>query len=75
MNPLLAVVALILVVLGIWIVLKADRVGTAIADFYRNYPLVRHAGQDQFVVKRAYVVVLGVVVVAIGIVGFVSIAL
>ncbi len=75
MNPLLMLISLLLVVIGISIVMKADRVGTAIADFYRNYPLVRHANQEQFLVKRTYVIVFGLVVVAIGIGGFVSIAL
>lgn len=75
MNPLLILISLLLVVIGISIVVKADRVGSAIAGFYKNYPIVRHAGQEQFAVKRAYIVVFGLIVVAIGIVGFISIVL
>ena len=77
MNPLLVLilVSLILVAIGFAIVVKAERVGTAISRFYRDYPIVKHAGPRQFVVKRAYVVVLGIVIVAIGVAGLVSIAL
>jgi hypothetical protein len=75
MNPLLILISLFLVVIGISIVVKADRVSTAVVGFYRNYPLIRYVNQEQFVVKRTYVIVFGLVVVAIGIGGFVSIAL
>lgn len=75
MNPLLILISLLLVAIGISIVVKADRVGSAIAGFYKNYPIVRHAGQEQFAVKRAYVIVLGLVVVVIGAAGFISIVL
>lgn len=75
MTPLLILISLLLVVIGISVMAKADRVGAAIAGFYRSYPLVRYAGQEQFVVKRVYVIVLGVVIVAIGIAGLLSIVL
>ena len=75
MNPLLILISLLLVLVGISIVAKADRVGAAISGFYKNYPVVRHAGQEQFVLKRAYVIALGLVITVVGLAGLVSIIL
>jgi hypothetical protein len=75
MNLLLILISLLFVVIGVAIVAKADRVGAAIASFYKNYPVVRHAGQEQFVVKRSYAIVLGLVVIAIGVAGLISVVL
>jgi hypothetical protein len=75
MNALLTVISILFIVAGISIIAKANRVGTAIAGFCRSYPLVRHAGERQFVVKRVYVIILGLVFVAIGVVAFASLVL
>jgi hypothetical protein len=71
MNPLLILISLVLVVIGISIAARPKRVGSAIADFYRNYPLVRHAAAEQFMIKPIYVVMLGLAILATGIIAFV----
>jgi hypothetical protein len=75
MNPLLIVVSLIVIAIGFAIIVKAERVGAAISGFYRNYPVVKHAGPRQFLVKRSYIVLLGIVIVAIGLAGLASVVL
>jgi hypothetical protein len=72
MSLLLTFIAILIVALGVGIVARADRVGAAITRFYKSYPLVGHAPNDQFSVRREYVVMLGVAVAALGLAGLVS---
>lgn len=57
------------VVLGIYMVARPSNVAEKLRVFYSKYPLVRYAGQRQLTSRTSYIVVLGLLFVAIGIFG------
>jgi len=69
---LLIAVALAIMVLGIFLILKPEIVARKLTTFYKNYPLIRYAGVRQLQTRTAFIVALGIVFVITGLLGLLS---
>lgn len=72
-HVVLALGAVAVMALGVYLVAQPGRVARALRTFYSKYPLVRHAGEEQLTGRNAFVVLLGVVLILTGLAGLMGI--
>ena len=65
MNTALVAILVILSV-GIVLIIQPRKCAEVLGKFYSRYPLIRLAGNAQFQIQTAYVVVLGLVILGAG---------
>ena len=64
----LYIASIIIISFGCFILLKPKLVAATLKSFYKKYPLVRYAGDDQLTTRPAIVRLLGVTIIITGVI-------
>ncbi|MFH2138365.1 MAG: hypothetical protein ABII88_07625 [Candidatus Omnitrophota bacterium] len=67
------ILAIILVLFGIMIIIRHNKVAKVLEDFYKKYPFIRYASDKQFKMRPIFIISVGVTIIFIGIIAFVDI--
>ena len=65
------VVSTIVLLFGIFVILRAQLIALKLKEFYLNYPVIRYAGEKQLTTSPIYIVVFGVILILIGAYGMI----
>ncbi len=68
----LNIISISIVLFGIFLILKSQIVSLKLKEFYLKYPLVHYAGEKQLTNRPVFIVMFGVVLIIVGILGYIS---